>query len=61
MQFNLNCWLDTSTSPFVEMPTYDECQRRWKNQPWGGAIVCHSGVLNCCSGVARALARALPE
>ena len=24
MQFNLNCWLDTSTSPFVEMPTYDE-------------------------------------
>ena len=24
LQFNLNRWLDTSTSPFVEMPVYDE-------------------------------------
>lgn len=24
LQFNLNRWLDTSTSPFVEMPIYDE-------------------------------------
>lgn len=25
LQFNLNRWLDTSTSPFVEMTVYDEC------------------------------------
>lgn len=25
LQFNLNRWLDQSTSPFVEMPVYDDC------------------------------------
>jgi phage terminase large subunit-like protein len=53
MQFNLNKWLDHSTSPFVDMPDYDACQgqvdlSQLKHLPcWLGVDVSSTGDLTC--------------
>ena len=31
MQFNLNCWLDNSVSPFVDMGVYDGCEIQFED------------------------------